>query len=132
MHRLALRTLSIELLIRLPRKTLCHVSSPSAGWQFARRAADAIKEIVLPNLKELARVGDRDSIAYVGMFVGLMHADSSEEIPQPKGDCVTFIARTALVKEFLSKDITDDELVQKADVFVLNGDDVKKITVVLQ
>jgi hypothetical protein len=97
-----------------------------------QRAAKAIQEAVLPAMKRFTVVHSTD-IKNFGVLVAYGTKDFSDEL-STKGELVALVAPAARCKKLADAELTEEEFVDAADVYVVDRDaigEVRKIKVSL-
>lgn len=102
-----------------------------------QRAAEVIATYILPALKTLANNFTNKEIKYFGMSCVYGSKDFGDDDPNAtKGEFVSFLAPSRLIKKYASSDITEDELINAADIFISDRDmeihEIKKIKIVIE
>jgi hypothetical protein len=98
------------------------------------RATQVIESYILPSLHYLTYNFKTNEIKYMGMTVIYGSKDFSDD-NSGKSELVGFIARQSLIKKFVKGDITEEELFEKADIYISDRDmsyDVKKVKLTLK
>lgn len=103
------------------------------------RAARVVGTFILPELSSLVRDLGIPGVQYVGMLVLYGSKDFSIQDYDPfneRAECVAFIVSVERAKAFLSKKITDDDLLASADIFLGDRDssaaEIKRVNIKLQ
>lgn len=102
-----------------------------------QRAAKVITTYILPALKTVANNFHSKEIKYFGMSCAYGSKDFGDDDPNAtKGEFVSFLAPCDLIRKYASSDITEDELVNAADIYISDRDmgiqEIKKIKIVLE
>lgn len=101
-----------------------------------QRATKVVTTYILPTLKSFANNFKGKEIKYFGITCVYGSKDfSSENHNSIQAEFVAFIAPSKVIKKYVSNDITEDELVDAADVFICDRDmvtEMKKIKLSLE
>ena len=100
-----------------------------------QRASKIITTRIIPSLKSLKPILNKE-FDYVGLGVVFGSKDFSDKSSlAQKEDYVFFIAPKSKIIDFNNNKITEDELIQSADVYISDGEmsfDVKKVKISLE
>jgi hypothetical protein len=100
-----------------------------------QRASKIITSRIIPSLKSLKPILNKE-FDYVGMGVVFGSKDFSDKSALAlKEDYVFFIAPKSKIIDFNNNKITEDELIQSADVYISDREmsfDVKKVKIALE
>ncbi len=99
-----------------------------------QRASKVITSMVLPVIKLFNGYFDSE-IKYYGVSVCYTCKDfSSESASTYDGEVLYFISPTQIIKKFKNGDITEDEIVQKSDIFIYDNESLglKKVKITLE
>lgn len=100
-----------------------------------QRASKIITTRIIPTLKSLKPILNKE-FDYVGLGVVFGSKDFSDKSALAlKEDYVFFIAPKSKIIDFNNNKITEDELIQSADVYISDGEmsfDVKKVKIALE
>ena len=98
-----------------------------------QRASRIITSCILPAFREYCRYLD-DRIPYYGLIVTFGSRNFLED-DSTKAESVAVIASAAQVKKYASNELTEDELVENASIYLSDrdesGSDIKKIKIIL-
>lgn len=100
------------------------------------RAAEATRSMILPSLKAFAPFAAASDVKFYGMSVvygSQNFADKS--VLSTKAETVSVVVPAALCQKFITGELTEDELLAAADIYVADRDmvtGVKKIKIILQ
>jgi hypothetical protein len=101
-----------------------------------QRATKVITTYILPSLKAFSENFSTKDIKYFGMTCLYGSKDfSSDEALNTKGEYVAFIASSKLIQKYVAGDLTEDDLVDAADIYVSDRDmitEIKKIKIVIE
>ncbi len=101
-----------------------------------QRATKVITSYLLPQLKVFAKSFSNKEIKYFGFAAVYGSKDfASNSALATKAEFVSFVAPSSIIKKYATGDLTEDELVNSADVYVSDRDmvvDVKKIKITLE
>jgi hypothetical protein len=102
-----------------------------------QRAAKVITTYILPALKIVANNFTNKEIKYFGMSCAYGSKDFGDDDPNAtKAEFVSFLAPSSLIRKYTSSDITEDELVNAAEIYISDRDmgihEIKKIKIVLE
>ena len=101
------------------------------------RAADIIQSIVIPSLYHFDDAFYLNDIKHYGMTVAYGSKDFSKRklFSDLSGECVSFVVSAKICNRFVNGEITEEELVESADIFLLDRDmvgSIKKVQISLQ
>lgn len=101
------------------------------------RVAKVITTYILPALKIVAENFTDQQIKYFGISCIYGSKDFGDDDPNgTKAESISFLAPSALIKKYNSSDITEDELVNTADIYISDRDmsfhEIKKIKIVIE
>jgi hypothetical protein len=102
-----------------------------------QRAAKVITTYILPAFKTVAENFTDKEIKYFGISCVYGGKDFGDDDPNgTKAEFVSFLAPSSLIKKYASSDITEDELVNAADIYISDRDmgfhEIKKIKIVVE
>ena len=101
-----------------------------------QRATKVLTTYILPSLKSFVKSFSSKEIRFFGMTCVYGSKDFTDDSPlSTKPEFVAFIAPAKLIRQYVTNDITEDELINGADVFVSDRDmvsDMKKIKITLE
>ena len=101
-----------------------------------QRAAKVVTTYILPSLKSFTRAYTGKEIKYFGMTCVYGSKDfSNNGALSTKAEFVAFIAPVNKIRQYVNGDITEDELIAIADIFVCDRDmvaEIKKIKIDLE
>jgi len=101
-----------------------------------QRASKVLQSIVLPSLRYLVSAKLDSEISRIGICVLYGSKDFAEEDAMNlKAEMLGFVAPSDLCTKYIAGEITEDELVNAADIYLSDRDssfDVKKIKLVLE
>lgn len=93
------------------------------------RATRIATEIIIPAIKQIAQKTPA-TIKYIGCSACYGSKDFSEKTETAKSDFLLIIVPVSLVKEYISCYITEDDFLEKSDIYLSTRDyfsDIKKI-----
>ena len=100
-----------------------------------QRATKVITQHILPSFKTILSNLNEKNIQYLCMTAVYGSKDFTQNHSE-RGEFVAVVARRDLLKKFISTDITEDEFIEKVDVFVtdrnMSGDEIKKIKIIIK
>ena len=99
-----------------------------------QRATKVVTTYILPALKSFANSFHEKEIKYFGMTCVYGSKDFSDD-HSTEAEFVGFIAPVNIIRQYASKDITEDDLINAADVFISDRDmnaEIKKIKITLE
>lgn len=102
-----------------------------------QRASKAITTYILPALKIIANNFTTKEIKYIGISCVYGSKDFGDDDPNAtKGEFVSFLAPSNLIKKYASNDISEEELVKAAEIYISDRDmaihDTKKIQIIIE
>lgn len=102
-----------------------------------QRAAKVITAYILPSLKSIAEAFPEEEIKYYGMtcIYGSKDFSSKNSMLSNKAEFVGFIAPSKVTLKFIAGDITEDEMINAADIFISDRDmreGIKKVSIVIE
>jgi len=99
-----------------------------------QRATKVVTTYILPSLKNILEAFQAKEIKYYGMTCVYGSKDFADE-SSTKAEFVAFIAPAKVIRRYASGDLTEDELIDLADVFISDRDmlgTIKKIKITLE
>lgn len=101
-----------------------------------QRATKVVTTYMLPSLKSFANSFSDNEVKYFGMTCVYGSKDFSDNgVLATRPEFVAFIAPAKMIRQYFAGDLTEDELIDAADIFVGDRDmvaEIKKIKITLE
>lgn len=101
-----------------------------------QRSSNIITSYFLPKFKNLVRSFSENEVKYYGMACVFVSRDFSDKsYLSASAEFVSFIARKDLITKYVAGDLSEDELISSADIYICDRDmigAIKKIKISLE
>lgn len=97
------------------------------------RAKNILVEVALPIIQDIAN-DIPSNVKYIGLCIAYGSKDFTNEYAFPDGDCLVAVVQSGIAKKYLSLEITEDDLIDKCDIYLSTKDfysKIKKIKIAL-